>query len=93
MKKIMSPTPGLSGPFQLDNPGTFWWVNGVGYTADAALIGYCTRAGYVIEDGTPDAEHLAAVDRIKAEAAVTSHHTNVVQDATQPMSNYFSGQS
>lgn len=91
MKKITCPTPGLSGPFQLDNPSTFWWVNGTGYTADAALIGYCQRAGYSMEDGTPDADHLAAVNRIKTEAALTSHHTSVVQDAQAPtMPNYHS---
>lgn len=76
-KKITGPPTTLSGPFQLDNPTTMWWVNGVAYT--------------LVVDGTPDTAYTAAVTALKAEAAQSAMHTNVAQDAADPNRlNYFS---
>jgi len=93
-KKITATPAVLSGPFQLDNPNTFWWVNSVGYTDDPGLIAYCQRAGYVMVDGSPDAAYTAAVAKLKVEAGRTGMHTNVAQDFIDPNRlNYFSAQS
>lgn len=81
------------GPFQIDNPNTPWFVAGVAYTDNPAFIAYFQRHTYAVteaEEGQPDADHLAAVAKLKDQALRTSTHTSVGADgADAGRRNYF----
>jgi hypothetical protein len=84
-------TASADGPWQPDNPNTIWFVDGVAYTDNAAFIAYFSRtSGFTVAAGDPDANHLAAVAKLKDQAARTSYHSGVTPDASDPARrNYF----
>ena len=86
MKKITAPAgTTVHGAHQPDQPNTPWWVDGVLYTDDPALITYFTRrGGYTIEDtpGGIPADHQARADTM---AATTPRQgTGRTRDALTP---------
>jgi hypothetical protein len=93
MMKITSPNLAVSadGPWQTDGgPDTPWFVSGVAYTDVQAYIDYFTRNGYAVTAGTPDANHLAAVAKLKDQAVRTASHSSVAGDgADAGRRNYF----
>ncbi|MFC1434270.1 hypothetical protein ACEZDB_26885 [Streptacidiphilus sp. N1-3] len=73
------------GPFQVDNPDTLWWFEGVGYTDNPALIRYFeATAGYTVTEGSPDEDHLAGVADLKDQAKRGSYCASSSQDALDP---------
>ncbi|MFC9087053.1 hypothetical protein [Nocardiopsis dassonvillei] len=86
MKKITAPAgTTVHGAHQIDQPNTPWWVDGVLYTDNPALIAYFTRRdGYTVEDapnGIP-ADHQARADAMRADP--TRRGTGPTRDALDP---------
>lgn len=78
------------GPWQTDNPNTPWFVAGIAYTDSQPHIDYFTKRNYVVEAGSPDADYLAAVAKLKNQALRTSTHSSIAPDmADAYQRNYF----
>ncbi|RCW38477.1 hypothetical protein DFQ14_12220 [Halopolyspora algeriensis] len=73
----------INGPHQLDQPETFWWVEGVAYLDDDTYErhrAYFARAGYTVEPGqVRPVEHEQAVAAMQAQKV--TRHAAAVQDA------------
>lgn len=87
MKRITAP-PGpypIHGAHQLDQPDTPWWVDGVLYTDDPALIAYFARRnGYTVEDA-PNGIPTDHQNRINTMRATTPRHgAGRTRDALAP---------
>lgn len=62
MHRVTAPTaPDPTGPFKPDEPGRCYFLRGIAFTDDDALLRYFRDAGYLVEPGEPNDEHAEEV--------------------------------